>query len=118
MGHFWQDFRFGIRMLCKHPTLSITAVLTFSLGIGLTTTVFSVVNGAMYKGLPFEEADRIVAVFNFNPASNIRRAPISVHDYAVWQERQTVFETMVRGEPSPSICPGVKDVRSVTLPAL
>lgn len=94
MAQFWQDIRFGIRMLFKHPTLSISAILTFSLGIGLTTTVFSVVNGAMYKGLPFEEADRVVSVFNSNPSSNIRRTAISIHDYVIWQERQSVFETM------------------------
>lgn len=93
MMHIGQDIRFGIRMLFKHPTLSISAVLTFSLGIGLTTTVFSVVNGALYKGLPFEEADRIVSLINSNPSSNIRRMPMSVHDYAVWQERQTIFES-------------------------
>jgi putative ABC transport system permease protein len=94
MTRLWQDIRFGIRMLLKHPTLSISAILTFSLGIGLTTTVFSVVNGALYKGLPFEEADRIVSLYNSNPSLNIRRRPMSVHDFVIWQERQKVFENL------------------------
>jgi len=93
MALLWQDFRFGIRMLMKHPTLSIIAILTFGLGVGLTTTVFSVVNGALFKGLPFEEADRVMALLNSNLSNNIRRMPVSVHDFVIWQERQTVFES-------------------------
>jgi len=88
-----QDIRFGFRMLVKHPTLSIIAMVTFGLGIGITTAVFSIVNGAMFKGLPFEEADRIADVSCANSTRNIQRMAPSVHDYAVWRERQTVFET-------------------------
>jgi putative ABC transport system permease protein len=94
METFWQDVRFGFRMLVKHPGLSIIATVTFGLGIGLTTAVFSIVNGAMFKGLPFEEADRIVYVSCVNPSRNVQRMRVSVQDYAVYQERQTVFQTM------------------------
>ena len=45
MRQLWPDVRYGFRMLLS-PTLSLAAILTFGLGIGLTTTVFSVVNGA------------------------------------------------------------------------
>ncbi len=81
-------------MLIRHPTLSIISILTFGLGIGITTMVFSVVNGALFKGLPFEESNRIVALGNANPARNMRSQSLSIQDYAVWQERQTVFEAM------------------------
>ncbi len=47
------DVRSGLRMLVKYPTLSIVAILTLGLGIGLSTTVFCVVNGGLFKGLPF-----------------------------------------------------------------
>jgi len=94
MGRLWHDLRFGFRMLIKHPTLSIISIVTFGLGIGLTTTVFSVVNGAMFKGLPFEEADRLVTVASTNPSRNLALMPVSIHDFVVWQERQTVFESL------------------------
>jgi len=93
MEHFWQDLRLGVRMLAKHPTLSIVSILTFGLGIGLTTTVFSIVNGVMFKGLPIPDADRVVAVTNTNPSRNIRKMRVSIQDYMVFQERQTVFES-------------------------
>jgi len=92
MRQLWSDVRYGIRMLFKYPTLSLAAVLTFGLGIGLTTTVFSVVNGALFKGLPFENADRVMALIGTNPSRNAQRLPLSVQDLAVWQERQSVFE--------------------------
>ena len=43
MGAFLRDLRFGVRMLVKRPGLSLAIVATFGLGIGLTTTVFSIV---------------------------------------------------------------------------
>ena len=92
MGQLITDVRSGVRMLVKYPTLSIVAVLTLGLGIGLSTTVFCVVNGGLFKGLPFPDADRIVAVVATNHAQNQPRLPISVHDFAVWEERQTSFD--------------------------
>jgi predicted permease len=92
MRRLWPDVRYGIRMLLRYPTLSLAAILTFGLGIGLTTTVFSVVNGALFKGLPFERADRLVAVVGTNPSRNAQRVPLSAPDLAVWRERETVFE--------------------------
>ena len=86
------DVRSGFRMLVKYPTLSVVAILTLGLGIGLSTTVFCVVNGGLFKGLPFPDADRIVAVVATNPAQNQPRLPIPVQDLAVWQSRQTSFE--------------------------
>ena len=92
MNQLFTDLRSGVRMLVKYPTLSIVAVLTLGLGIGLSTTVFCVVNGGLFKGLPFPDADRIVAVVGTNPTQNQPRQPISVQDLAIWKERQTSFE--------------------------
>ena len=90
MNQLFTDIRSGLRMLVKYPTLSVVAVLTLGLGIGLSTTVFCVVNGGLFKGLPFPDGDRVVALVS--TTQNQPRQPISVHDFAVWQERQTSFE--------------------------
>jgi putative ABC transport system permease protein len=94
MTQILSDIQSGVRMLAKYPTLSIVAVLTFGLGIGLSTTVFCVVNGGLFKGLPFPEADRVVSVVATNVAQNQPMLPVSVHDFAVWQARQTTFVRM------------------------
>lgn len=92
MIQFFTDVRFGIRVLLKYPTLSLVSVLTLGLGIGLSTIVFCIVNGALYKGLPFPNADRFVAVMATNVGQNEPRLPINIHDYAVWESRQISFE--------------------------
>ena len=60
MDRLFGDLTSGIRMLVRYPTLSLGAIATLGVGIGLSTTVFCVVNGGLFKGLPFANADRIV----------------------------------------------------------
>jgi predicted permease len=91
MSQFLTDVRSGARMLLKYPTLSLVSVVTLGLGIGLSTTVFCIVNGGLFKGLPFPDANRVVALVATKPAQNQPRAPISVQDLAVWEARQTFF---------------------------
>ena len=92
MDGFFKDVKYGVRMLIKSPVLSLIAILAFSLGIGLTTTVFSIVNGAMYKGLPFEEADRVVSIWRNNPERDIERGGVSLHDFVDYRDQQTSLE--------------------------
>ena len=94
MNHLFTDVRSGVRMLFKYPTLSLVSILTLGLGIGLSTTVFSVVNGALFKGLPFPDGERIVSLVGTNPSQNQPWQPISVQDFGVWRERQTSFEKL------------------------
>jgi predicted permease len=94
MNRLFSDLGSGVRMLVKYPTLSLVAILTLGLGIGLSTTVFCVVNGGLFKGLPFPNADRIVSVFASNPSQGQPRLPMTVHDLAVHLERQTSFEAI------------------------
>ena len=92
MNQLITDIRSGVRMLIKYPTLSLVSVLTLGLGIGLSTTVFCVVNGGMFKGLPFPDADRVVSLLTTNPSQNQPRLPVSVQDLAVFEARQTSFD--------------------------
>jgi len=94
MNQLFADIRSGIRMLVKYPTLSLVSVLTLGLGIGLSTTVFCVVNAGLFKGLPFPDAERIVAVVGTNLAQSESEQQIAVQDLAVLEQRQTAFERM------------------------
>lgn len=93
MKYLFSDLVSGVRMLVKYPTLSLVAILTLGLGIGLSTTVFCVVNGGMFKGLPFPNQDRIVAVFSTN-VSQGQQLGVSIHDLDVHVARQTSFEAI------------------------
>jgi predicted permease len=91
MEQLRRDLQFGLRLLVKNPGLSLIAILTFSLGIGLTTTVFSIVNGALFKGLPFDEGHRVIALGRNNPSQDIDQMGVTVHDLLAWREQQTTM---------------------------
>jgi predicted permease len=57
-----QDLHFAIRQICKNPGFSLSVILTLALGIGVNTTVFSMVNGFMLRPLPYPDADRIASL--------------------------------------------------------
>ena len=68
------------------------AILTLGVGIGLSTTVFCVVNGGILKGLPFANGDRIVALMATNLSQGQPRLQMPVDDLAVHMSRQSAFE--------------------------
>src|SRR5437762_1103893 len=94
MSSIGRDIRFGTRSLRKHLGLSIVAIFALTLGIGLTTTMFSIVYSALMRGLPYKDADRIVSVFEQNLARNWRRMDLSIHDYADLRSQQRSFSEM------------------------
>ena len=55
-----QDARYGLRLLKREPGFALVAILTIALGVGATTTLFSVTYGVLLKPLPWPEADRLV----------------------------------------------------------
>jgi predicted permease len=86
-----RDIRFGGRSLRKHLGLSIVAVFALMLGIGLTTTMFSIVYSVMMRGLPYPDANRIVSVFEQNLSRRAPRIDVSIHDYADFRSQQRSF---------------------------
>lgn len=94
MTDFLRDLRFGVRMLAKRPGTSALAVVALALGIGLTTTMFSIVNAAFLRGLPFERADRILYVGELSKQLLERPNPMNVHDFIDVRAAQTTFEEL------------------------
>jgi predicted permease len=89
-----RDIRYGFRSLLKSPGLTIVAIIALTLGIGLTTTMFSIVYGVMLKGLPFPSGDRIVAVSRTNTLNNTQRHSVPIADYADYLARQHTLSAM------------------------
>jgi len=94
MTNILRDVRYGGRMLAKHPGHTVAALLALGLGIGLTTTVFSIDYGALLRGLPFERSDRIMAVYGTNLSQQQDRRDVFPLDYLDLRRRQTSFESL------------------------
>jgi putative ABC transport system permease protein len=81
-----QDLRFGVRMLLKHKSFTVVAVLTLALGIGANTAIFSVVNALILRPLPFPDSERLVWVEEVAPKTNKSQPPWGGH-FLAWQEQ-------------------------------
>lgn len=89
-----KDFRYAGRGLLRSPGVSAIAVVALALGVGLTTVMFSIVYGALHRGLPFDDADRIMHLERANPTEGITSMEVPIHDYLDWAERQRSFEEL------------------------
>lgn len=90
---FLYDLRYSVRMLAKNPGMATISVLAIALGIGLPTTMFSIVNGAL-RDLPIDEANRLMFLSRTSPSKGWEGARVPISDFEVWQQQQTTFEAI------------------------
>jgi predicted permease len=91
--HFWQDVRYGLRMLRKSPGFTATAVLTIALGIGATTAIFTVVDATLLRPLPYPQPEQLVSIEDDLPGVSARDVGMSPPE---WQDlqRSGIFENV------------------------
>ena len=94
-----QDVRFGWRMLAKNPGFTAVAVVTLALGIGANTAMFSVVHAVLLKPLPYQDADRLVMVWEQNPERGWYRNIVSAANFLDWRRQNDVFNGMAAVDP-------------------
>src|SRR5436190_9229880 len=85
----WQDLRFAVRLLLKDRWFTAVAAIALALGIGVNTTVFTLVNAVLLRGLPFADPNRIIALGMTNPKG--RQTGVSRLDFLDWREASHSF---------------------------
>src|SRR5213592_2370707 len=86
------DFRFAFRKLRQSPAFTLIAIVTLALGIGLNTTIFSLINDLFLRGLPFKEPSRVVHLDNSDKARDLEDVGISAPRYQLYRDGQTIFD--------------------------
>ncbi len=90
-----QDARHGFRLLRREPGFTLVAVLTIALGIGATTTLFSVVNGVLLRPLPWADSDRLVRATETRQGRAGRvRGTVLNGTYLAWADHPTTIDAI------------------------
>ena len=95
-GDLVDDARYGLRMMRRQPSFTVSALLTLALGIGATSTVFSVVYGVLLRPLPYPAAERLVRVWEEHPGGTTMGAErwISNRTYWAWSQQPRTVDVL------------------------
>ncbi len=92
MERLWQDVRYGVRMMVKNRGYSALAILTLALGIGINSSIFSVINALLFSPLPFKDSDRLVLFWTRSPGLNTPQDWLSPAQYVDLKGEGETFE--------------------------
>jgi putative ABC transport system permease protein len=88
----FRDLRYGARALRRSPGFATVAVLSLALGIGVNTAIFSAVDAAVLRALPYRNPDRVVMLWEDGSRSGSGKNWPSPGNFCEWQRRNQVFE--------------------------
>src|SRR5262245_65049728 len=91
MDTLFQDLRYAVRTLVKNPGFAALTIACLALGIGVNSTIFSVVDTVAIRPLPFREPERLVSLHTTHQVNGIDRGAVSYLDVQDWKERTRSF---------------------------
>jgi putative ABC transport system permease protein len=105
------DFRYSARSLQKNPGFAILAILTIALAVGANTSVFTAVNGVLFKSFSFPEAERLVVVTGVS--KSLPDMEVSYLDYLDWRAEQRVFVDLAARTSAGGVISGIGEPERV-----
>jgi putative ABC transport system permease protein len=94
MLRLWQDLCYAMRTLFRKPGFTFVAVLTLALGIGANTVIFSVINAAMLRPLPFPNDRQLLVIQQARSGEKASDRGVSYLNFLDWQAQNQSFESM------------------------
>jgi predicted permease len=107
------DTRYALRILRRNPGYTVAAIVTFAVGIGLTTAIFGIVHGVLLRPLPYLEPDRLAVVWERNAARGVEQNVVSVPTFEAWRIQNHAFTAMAGLVPAPVTLTGTSPERVV-----
>jgi predicted permease len=89
-----QDIRFAMRLLARQRRFTAITIATIALGVGLSSTVFSLVDGVLFRALPYRDPDRLVALYGAVRAEDQFTMSVSVPDFTDWRAGSKALQQM------------------------
>jgi hypothetical protein len=89
---FWQDVRFAFRNLLKNPGFLTVVVFSLALGIGANSTIFSVIDAALYRPLPYPYPDQLMVIWDTEANRPESRQSPPIAELNDWQKANHVFQ--------------------------
>jgi putative ABC transport system permease protein len=115
MNSIIKDLRFALRGLVKHPAFTAIAVVTLALGIGGSTSIFTVVDAALLRGLPYKSPDRLYHIWENTGKKEFPKREFSYPDYQDYQQNN-VFEGLAAYTGGGTILSGYGDPENLNSP--
>ena len=108
---FWRDIRYGARTLRRSPGFALVAIAVMALGIGATTSLFTIVRAVLLKPLPFRDPQNLVMVYEHfrtvtDPSEGFNYNVVSPGDFRDWHEKTHGFQDMAAWHGSGAILTG------------
>ena len=95
LENFLRDLRYGARALARTPAFAIVAILVISLGIGATTSLFTVVRSVLLKPLPFEDPSRLIRLYEHDAQGKFPYNVVSGGVFGEWKKQSRGFSDLV-----------------------
>src|SRR5829696_7952561 len=115
MTSILQDLRFALRAMWKHPAFTAVAIITLALGIGGSTSIFTVVEAALLRGLPYKSPEGLYHLWEQVPRQEFPKREFSYPDYQDYQQNN-VFEGLAAYTGGGAILSGYGEPESLAAP--
>ena len=95
LERFWQDLRYGCRMLVKNPGFTLVSVISLAIGIGANCAVFSWADALLLRPLPVPQPNEVLTVGSATSVENFTNLVASYRDYVDIRDRNRSFDGLV-----------------------
>lgn len=105
LSNLWADVRYAARTLRRNPGFSLAAIVTIALGVGITTGIFTILNGVLFRDLPAPDGHELVSIYQSTAGVEDRFASdlgiFSTAEYEIYRDRtQTLSGLFGHSDPT------------------